>query len=118
MVTMTCKCGRTSKTFKRLKKSDFPDGWVTDCCEENRSEWDKEPVSPERAEALSKEMEVSEPVGVEPQAEPASEPQKEPAAEEPKEDKAKEPKEEPSEEKPAEEAPKKKSRGRRSRKES
>jgi len=33
MITITCVCGTTSKTFKYLKKSDFADGWITDCCE-------------------------------------------------------------------------------------
>lgn len=32
MVTMTCKCGKTSMTFKNLKASDFPKGWETECC--------------------------------------------------------------------------------------
>lgn len=34
MITITCNCGQTSKTFLRLTEAAFPNGWQTDCCVE------------------------------------------------------------------------------------
>lgn len=52
MVTVTCNCGATRKTFNRLSAKDFPDGWETDCCQEAK-----------KAEKASEkpEMKTSEP---------------------------------------------------------
>lgn len=51
MVTVTCKCGKQSKTFKNLTEEDFKDGWEYECCKkslEAKKEESKE-IAPQKS---------------------------------------------------------------------
>ena len=34
MITITCKCKKSTQLFKNMGPKDFPNGWETDCCKE------------------------------------------------------------------------------------
>ena len=57
MVTMTCVCGATSKTFTKLTKADFPENWIQPCCDHAPSKEASKAPEPEEA---TKELETIE----------------------------------------------------------
>ena len=72
MVTMTCKCGKSTMTFAKMVESDFgKDGWINDCCLEAREEAPIEPKKPE-----VEEVAVEAPPAPEAKPEPVKAPAK------------------------------------------
>ncbi len=67
MITIKCKCGATEMTFQSLSEKDFPNGWLTDCCQgaldnapKIKASEPQESVSDELAEIQLEAVEESE----------------------------------------------------------
>lgn len=74
MFQKTCKCGKTTKSFKKLKESDFPDVWEIDCCLEMGAQSAVEPEEPAPEPVVEPMPDSKEEIPSEPEQVSESEP--------------------------------------------